>query len=72
MDKIPLAKLFDLSGKTAIVTGGAMGIGLGIVERLAEAKANIVIADFDETAGQKTTTELTAKNYQVGFIKADV
>ena len=41
----------DLSGKTAIMTGGAMGIGLGIVSRLAEAGANVVIADTDERSG---------------------
>ncbi|HUG29445.1 MAG TPA: SDR family NAD(P)-dependent oxidoreductase, partial [Candidatus Limnocylindria bacterium] len=36
----------DLSGKTAIVTGGAMGIGRGIATRLHEAGANLVIADI--------------------------
>ncbi len=41
-----LAEIVDLSGKTAIVTGGSMGIGLGIVERLHEAGAAVVIADI--------------------------
>ena len=35
-----IAELVDLSGKTAIVTGGAMGIGAGIVARLHEAGAS--------------------------------
>lgn len=35
--------LFDMHGKIAIVTGGHMGLGKGIVEALAEAGANIVI-----------------------------
>ncbi|AMN68294.1 glucose 1-dehydrogenase [Psychrobacter sp. P11G5] len=39
-------KLFDLSGKTAIVTGGANGIGKASALRLAQAGANIVIADL--------------------------
>ena len=42
-----LTQLIDLSGKTAIVTGGAMGIGLGIARRLHEAGAQLVIADLD-------------------------
>ena len=39
-------ELFDLSGKTAIVTGGANGIGKASALRLAQADANIVIADL--------------------------
>ncbi len=39
-------ELFDLSGKTAIVTGGANGIGKATALRLAQAGANIAIADL--------------------------
>ncbi len=39
-------ELFDLTGKTAIVTGGANGIGKASALRLAQAGANIVIADL--------------------------
>ncbi|MDP7102229.1 MAG: glucose 1-dehydrogenase [SAR202 cluster bacterium] len=41
--------MFDLSGKTAIVTGGNGGIGLGIARGLAQAGANIVIAARNES-----------------------
>lgn len=51
MKEKSIAQLFDLKGKTAIVTGGAMGIGFGIVRRLAEAGANVVIADLEEKRG---------------------
>lgn len=40
-----LNELLSLAGQTAIVTGGAMGIGLAIARRLHEAGANVVIAD---------------------------
>ena len=42
-----LADLVSLAGRTAVVTGGAMGIGLAVVRRLAEAGADVVIADVD-------------------------
>ena len=68
----PLSEAVSLSGKTAIVTGGAMGIGLGIAERLAEAGANVVIADMNNDAGANTARELSEKGYKVMFVQADV
>jgi 2-deoxy-D-gluconate 3-dehydrogenase len=56
----PLAELVDLSGKTAIVTGGAMGIGCGIVERLHQAGAAVVIADLDLDTGASVAERLNA------------
>ncbi len=47
-----------LSGKTAIITGGANGIGAGCVRRLALEGANVVIADIDDTAGEALADEL--------------
>ena len=41
-----------LEGETAIVTGGAKGIGLAVARRLAEEGAKVVIADIDVEAGQ--------------------
>ena len=47
-----------LSGKTAIVTGGANGIGAGCVRRLASEGANVVIADIDDASGNALAVEL--------------
>ena len=47
MSRKTIAQLFDLNGKGAIVTGGAMGIGRAIAERLAEAGASVLITDID-------------------------
>jgi 2-deoxy-D-gluconate 3-dehydrogenase len=53
-----LAELIDLHGRTAIVTGGAMGIGRGIVGRLHEAGANVVVADLDREAAGEVVSDL--------------
>jgi len=70
--KLSLQQLIDLKGKTAIVTGGAMGIGYGIAYRLAEAGANVVIADIDEEVGTKATKQLRDNGWIVEFVKTDV
>ncbi|MCL5026327.1 MAG: SDR family NAD(P)-dependent oxidoreductase, partial [Chloroflexi bacterium] len=42
-----MASLFDLTGKNAIVTGAASGLGRAIAVGLAEAGANVVAADIN-------------------------
>ena len=56
-----------LSGRVAVVTGGAGGFGKGIAEKFLQEGAHVIIADFVEEAGQKTAGELKCE-----FIKADV
>lgn len=68
----PVNKLLDLTGKTAIVTGGALGIGLGIAQRLAEAGANVVIANRTAEEGEKAANTLTQKGLKAKSIKTDV
>jgi 2-deoxy-D-gluconate 3-dehydrogenase len=72
MEQTSLQQLIDLKDKTAIITGGAMGIGFGIAYRLAEAGANIVIADLDEKTGNSSVAELEQKGWKATFIKTDV
>ena len=51
---------FRLDGRTALVTGGASGIGLCCVEALAEAGATVVIADRDASAIDAAVARLAA------------
>jgi 2-deoxy-D-gluconate 3-dehydrogenase len=56
-----LQDLIDLTGRTAIVTGGAMGIGLGIARRLHEAGASVVVADLDAATAEHAAETLRAQ-----------
>ncbi|MDD5071868.1 MAG: SDR family NAD(P)-dependent oxidoreductase [Patescibacteria group bacterium] len=67
-----ISEIFDLSGQTAVVTGGAMGIGYGIVKRLFEAGANVVIADIDKKVGEEKVKVLAGGENKAVFIKTDV
>lgn len=67
-----LSELLNLKNKSAIVTGGAKGIGYGIAYRLAEAGANVLIADMDEETALKVVQELKAKGWSTEAIKIDV
>ncbi|HBV33610.1 TPA: SDR family oxidoreductase [Patescibacteria group bacterium] len=60
MSKPSISQLINLKNKIAIVTGGAMGIGFGIVSRLVEAGANVVIADLDAKAAQEAALKFGA------------
>lgn len=71
--KNSIEKLFDLTGKVAIVTGGAMGIGKGIAKRLSEAGAKTVIVDIVEVHEAETTmTELRNIGGDTLYIRADL
>lgn len=62
----------DLSGKTAIVTGAASGIGLGIATALAEAGANVVLADIQKDAVEAAAHGLSGTNKRVMPVRLDV
>jgi 2-deoxy-D-gluconate 3-dehydrogenase len=59
--------LFDLKGKTALVTGGNGGIGLGMARALAEAGARIAIAGRDEKKNAAAAAELDALAIKVNL-----
>lgn len=61
-----------LAGKTAIVTGGAVGIGRACVERMAGEGAKVAIFDLLEAEGQALAESLTQAGHDVGFWRVDV
>lgn len=72
MSYSPLSDLINLSGKTAIVTGGAVGIGFGIAYRLAEAGANVVVADVNKEAANAAVATLKENGWQAISAHVDV
>jgi 2-deoxy-D-gluconate 3-dehydrogenase len=64
--------LFDLKGKTALVTGGNGGIGLGIAKGLAGAGANIAIAGRNPVKNAAAKAELDAMGGETLVIEVDV
>ncbi|HZU74952.1 MAG TPA: glucose 1-dehydrogenase [Acidimicrobiales bacterium] len=68
----PLSELLDLNGRTAIVTGGAAGIGLGIARRLAEAGAAVLVADIDGAAAGRAAKALGDDGFRAESAAADV
>lgn len=64
-------KNFYLTGKKAIVTGGAKGLGLGMTEALCEAGAQVVIISSSDSAKQKAE-ELKQQDYKVHGLKIDL
>jgi NAD(P)-dependent dehydrogenase (short-subunit alcohol dehydrogenase family) len=61
-----------LAGKTAIVTGGAVGIGRACVLRMADEGAKVAIFDLLEAEGQAVAAELAAKGHDAAFWPVDV
>ena len=65
--------MFDLTGKTALITGGSRGIGKGIARGMASRGADIVIAARDEERMRGTAGELEQKfNIKAACVKVDV
>lgn len=55
-----LTELISLAGRIAVVTGGARGIGFAISRRLAEAGANVLIADLNGAGADDAAAQITA------------
>ncbi|HCC94401.1 MAG TPA: 7-alpha-hydroxysteroid dehydrogenase [Flavobacteriaceae bacterium] len=66
------SKLFDLTGKTAIVTGGGNGIGKACCEMLAAYGANVVVSDYKIEPANKVVEEITSKGGKAIALDCDV
>jgi len=62
----------DLENRIAIVTGGGMGIGEGIVKELARRGARVVVADINDAAAQGTVNDVKAAGGEAVAFHADV
>lgn len=62
----------QLSGKTAVVTGGASGIGRATARALAQAGAYVVVGDIAEDAGRAAAAELCELGHRADYVRLDV
>ncbi|KAA9158058.1 SDR family oxidoreductase [Amycolatopsis acidicola] len=63
---------YDLTGRKALVTGGARGLGAGMAEALAQAGAAVAIADVLEDVGKETAQTLRDSGAVAEFVQLDV
>jgi 2-deoxy-D-gluconate 3-dehydrogenase len=63
---------FSVSGKCAVITGGAMGIGFGIARRFVEGGASVLIADVNADAGRAAIDRLDAAPGKARSVAVDV
>ena len=64
--------LFKLDGKVALVTGAGQGIGRAYALALAEAGADVAVADINERTGRHVADEIVALGRRSVFVKTDV
>ena len=62
---------FSLAGKVAIVTGSQRGIGLGIVQELAVAGANVLLTGIVDDIGEVAARAMRERGYSVHFYHMD-
>jgi NAD(P)-dependent dehydrogenase (short-subunit alcohol dehydrogenase family) len=69
---MPDISLFDLSGKVAMVTGGAIGIGRACGTALAKAGASVAVVDLNAAVGVRTADALKAHGVDAMFVECNI
>lgn len=64
--------MFDLTGKTSLVTGAASGIGEAIAHALANAGAFVYVADIDAANGERVAAEIERSGKSAAFLSLNV
>jgi len=64
--------LFDLSGRTGLVTGAGGGIGAAVAQRLAEQGAAVLVTDIDPAAARTTASHITDNGGTAANAELDV
>jgi 2-hydroxycyclohexanecarboxyl-CoA dehydrogenase len=64
--------IMRIDGKTAVVTGGASGIGKATAESLADAGAHVIIGDLDADNGEAVAAAIRAKGQGADYLRLDV
>ncbi len=64
--------VLDLTGRTALVTGGAQGLGAGIAEALARSGAAVLIGDIRDEAGRETVNDIQNSGGTADFIHLEI
>ena len=67
-----MTPLFDLSGKVAVVSGAASGMGRAMSIALAEAGADVLLVDIDEAGMSRTAETIRALGRKVVAVRCDV
>ncbi|MEP0325201.1 SDR family NAD(P)-dependent oxidoreductase [Bauldia litoralis] len=61
-----MAITFDFSGRSAVITGGAQGIGRAVAERLIDSGAEVALWDINESIAAETARELSSRGKAIG------